>query len=89
VVEEKLGRLGGTPYHLGKVQLTTDGNAFVPTSLLNQARRELVDSMFEASGQVESIAAESVWDAQLTQYWLLQRTRRSLRSRWIIWSCTV
>ena len=68
VVEEKLGRLGGTPYHLGKVQLTTDGNAFVPTSLLNQARRELVDSMFEASGQVESIAAESVWDAQLTQF---------------------
>ena len=30
VMEEKLGRLGGTPYHLAKVDLKTDGNAFVP-----------------------------------------------------------
>lgn len=68
VAEEKLGRLGGTPYHLEKVSLETDGKAFVPTSLLNQARRELVDSLFEVSGQVEPIAAQSVWDAELTKF---------------------
>ena len=68
VIEEKLGRLGGTPYHLKKVQLETDGNAFVPTSLLNQARRDLVDAIFEASGEVEPIAASAVWDAKLTKF---------------------
>ena len=67
-MEEKLGRLGGTPYHLEKVDLKTDGNAFVPTSLLNQARRELVDSIFEAGGEVEPIAASSVWDPELTKF---------------------
>jgi len=68
VMEEKLGRLGGTPYHLERVQLETDGNAFVPTSLLNQARRELVDAIFEASGEVEPIAAGPAWDAELTKF---------------------
>ena len=53
VMEEKLGRLGGTPYHLEQVKLKTDGQAFVPTSLLNHARRELVDAIFDASGEVE------------------------------------
>ena len=68
VMEEKLGRLGGTPYHLERVQLETDGNAFVPTSLLNQARRELVDAIFEASGEVEPIAASAAWDPELTKF---------------------
>ena len=68
VMEEKLGRLGGTPYHLEKVQLETDGNAFVPTSLLNQARRELVDAIFEASGEIEPIAAGAAWDPELTKF---------------------
>ena len=68
VMEEKLGRLGGTPYHLERVKLETDGNAFVPTSLLNQARRELVDAIFEASGEVEPIAATAAWDPELTKF---------------------
>ena len=68
MVEEKLGRLGGTPYYLEKVDLDTDGKAFVPTSLLNQARRELVDSLFEVSGQTEPIATKSAWDPQLTRF---------------------
>ena len=68
VMEEKLGRLGGTPYHLERVQLETDGNAFVPTSLLNQARRELVDLIFEASGETEPLATNPAWDPELTKF---------------------
>ena len=42
---EKLGRLGGTPYHLGTLELISSSAVFVPSSLLNQIRRELVDAI--------------------------------------------
>ena len=65
VLTEKLGRLGGTPYHLGEIELLTSDPVFVPTSLLNQARRELVDSLFEQCGEAKPIEAaptiESAW----------------------------
>ncbi len=38
----QLGRLGGTPYHLGELSLTAAGEPFVPVSELNRLRRELV-----------------------------------------------
>lgn len=43
-VATQLGRLGGTPFHLGKVSCHTDG-AFVPLSLLNECRRNLVEQL--------------------------------------------
>ena len=46
-LEEKLGRLGGTPFHLGSVELESQGSVFVPTSVLNEARRQLVDQLLE------------------------------------------
>ena len=32
VLAEQLGRLGGTPFHLGRLELQTDQPVFVPTS---------------------------------------------------------
>ena len=57
VLQEKLGRLGGTPFHLKEIQLLTQDHAFVPTSLLNHARRQLVDELFDACGQLNPHAA--------------------------------
>jgi putative protease len=42
---QQLGRLGGTPYELGEVELTMEGNPFAPASLLNRLRREAVDRL--------------------------------------------
>ena len=42
---EKLGRLGGTAFHLRQIRRTERANVFVPTSLLNEARRTLVEQL--------------------------------------------
>lgn len=55
-LEEKLGRLGGTPYHPGSVDFETTGDVFLPTSQLNQIRRTLVDTLFEQTGAATPIA---------------------------------
>jgi putative protease len=68
VVQEKLGRLGGTPFHLGQIKLDTPGDAFVPTSLLNHARRHLVDELFDAAGETQPIPATPVLDDELTKF---------------------
>ena len=50
-LEGKLGRLGGTPFHLTSVEFDQPDNgagSFVPTSLLNAARRELVEKLLTA-----------------------------------------
>ncbi len=61
-LQEKLGRLGGTPYHLDKIEFTSNSAVFLPTSQLNQIRRELVDELFEASGKTPVIAAQPTID---------------------------
>ncbi|MFN2322236.1 MAG: DUF3656 domain-containing protein, partial [Trueperaceae bacterium] len=38
----QLGRLGGTPFHLGDLTLDAEGAPFAPVSALNALRRELV-----------------------------------------------
>ncbi len=40
--EVQLGRLGGTVYRLGHLDLTIEGRPMVPMSVLNQLRRDLV-----------------------------------------------
>jgi len=59
-LQEKLGRLGGTPYHLGDLQLLTSDSVFVRSSELNEARRQLVDQLFELSGKVAPIPSRPV-----------------------------
>lgn len=44
-IREQLERLGGTPFQLGKLAITIQGEPMVPSSLLNQMRRALVEKM--------------------------------------------
>ncbi len=67
---EKLGRLGGTPFHLEAIELTSDDNVFARTSELNEARRKLVDELLGKCGKRKSIPARPVvkeWLAQMDQ----------------------
>lgn len=64
---EKLGRLGGTPYHLHEINFDNDSPVFLPTSQLNNIRRTLVDDLFERSGERRPIATTPVIDAMLQQ----------------------
>ena len=59
---DKLGRLGGSPFHLAEVTLLTDDPVFVQTSVLNQARRELVASLIKQSEDVPSIEAKHAFE---------------------------
>jgi putative protease len=54
-LNEKLGRLGGTPYHLDQIDWLTADAVFVRTSELNEARRQLVDELFDADSQIKPI----------------------------------
>ena len=42
---ESLGRLGGTPFHLGVVEVRLEGALILPVSELNRLRREAVDHL--------------------------------------------
>ena len=67
ILNDKLGRLGGTPFHLGIINLLTSDEVFVPTSQLNQARRELVDELFETGGEITPIASSAKLSDELEQ----------------------
>ncbi len=48
---EQLGRLGNTPYALAELHLESAGRPFVPSSLLNQLRREAVAQLQALQGE--------------------------------------
>lgn len=50
-LREQFSRLGNTPYELGTVELTAEGEPFVPVSLLNRVRREAVDQLQERQAE--------------------------------------
>lgn len=62
ILQDKLGRLGGTPFHLGTIKLLTTDPVFVQTSVLNQARRQLVDELFDRAGEPQPISASPALD---------------------------
>ncbi len=76
---EKLGRLGGTPFHLDRVELLTTDKVFAPTSELNQARRQLVDELFDSTGELKPIAARPIVEQQISE--LQTRVANSARQR--------
>lgn len=45
VLADKLGRLGGSPFHLGRLTSDLSGGPMVPLGVLNQLRRELVEKL--------------------------------------------
>ena len=44
-IEQQLGRLGGTPFRLGKLRNFLQGDVILPVSELNRLRREIVASL--------------------------------------------
>ena len=46
----QLGRLGGTPYRLGSLELDTEGAPFAPSSMLNDLRRRAVEELVAKQG---------------------------------------
>ena len=51
LLREQLGRLGNTPYELAALEIDVSGNPFVPSSLLNQMRREVIDQITQLQAQ--------------------------------------
>ena len=49
-LREQLGRMGGTPFHLGRLENRLEGEVILPMSELNRLRRDLV-------GQIEQLRA--------------------------------
>lgn len=56
LLRDQLGRLGGTPYELRNLTLTTSGRPFAPVSLLNQLRREAVAVLTERQREPKTIS---------------------------------
>jgi U32 family peptidase len=54
-LREQLGRLGNTPYELGRLELESDGSCFAPSSLLNQLRRQAAEKLAEIQSQLRPI----------------------------------
>ncbi|MFO0953887.1 MAG: DUF3656 domain-containing protein [Isosphaeraceae bacterium] len=60
LIREQLDRLGGSIYHLGRLEVRLEGRPMVPKSLLNQLRRELVERLDESATRlVERPLAEA------------------------------
>ena len=49
-LEQQLGRLGGTPWQLGRLEMDLAPGLFLPVAQLNALRRQLVELLAEASG---------------------------------------
>ena len=49
-LEQQLGRLGGTPWKLGRLEIDLAPGLFLPVAQLNALRRQLVELLAEASG---------------------------------------
>lgn len=56
VLQRQLGRLGGTPWHLGSMSLDLNDSLFLPVAQLNRMRRQLLDQL--ATAQQETAAGE-------------------------------
>jgi U32 family peptidase len=57
-LEAQLSRLGGTPYHLGLLEVDLKGSVIVPLSELNRMRRALIERM-EAGSSVPASPQEA------------------------------
>lgn len=54
-LSEQLSRLGNTTYKLNEIKLAQVGNPFIPSSLLNDLRRQAVAKLTELQGQKKSL----------------------------------
>jgi len=57
---QQLGRLGGTPYAMGKLELSIEGSPFAPVSVLNKLRRAAVQALSEVQARPRQIEVHAV-----------------------------
>ncbi|AWN22937.1 protease [Deinococcus irradiatisoli] len=62
MLREQLGKLGGTPYHLGELETELSGAGFLPVSALNALRREATTLLTEQRAQVAPRRARPLLD---------------------------
>ncbi len=63
-IAEQLGRLGGTSYVLGNLELSVQGAPFAPVSMLNKLRRDAVQALTELQTQSRQIEVRPIsWRA--------------------------
>jgi len=55
LVQQQFERLGNTAYELTHLEIETEGNPFVPASLLNQLRRQAVEQLTRLQTQIPTI----------------------------------
>jgi putative protease len=74
-LEEQLGRLGGTPFRLGRLVNRIEGNVILPMSELNRLRRDVV-------GRLDAARSEPVkWSLRTPEDSRPARTERLMRPR--------
>ncbi|MEM9942508.1 MAG: U32 family peptidase, partial [Planctomycetota bacterium] len=76
-LNEKLGRLGGTPFHIQTVLWSPQKPVFVPASLLNMARRQLINDLMVQLEAVKRPVAQRRFDEIRTK--LVQKSVESIR----------
>ncbi|MCK6589051.1 MAG: DUF3656 domain-containing protein, partial [Polyangiaceae bacterium] len=62
VLQEKLGRLGDTPFLLAEISVNLPEGALIPASSLNRARRALVEKLLQAARRAYEVSAISSAD---------------------------
>jgi U32 family peptidase len=60
LLRDQLGRLGNTPYALAGVQAVIEGNPFVPSSVLNDLRRQAVAQLQELQSRKPNAVVNDV-----------------------------
>jgi len=75
-LEQQLGRLGGTPWCLGGLEVCLEGELFLPVAQLNELRRALVDLLAEAMPTVGSVTSNPPAALQLERLSALLPTPR-------------
>jgi U32 family peptidase len=70
-LREQLGRMGGTPFQLGRLENRLEGDVILPMSELNRSRREL-------TGQIEQLCARPPrWTVLETNNWTAPAATKS------------
>ena len=52
-IEEKITKLGSSPFKVGNIYINIDDNIFVSMKLLNEKRRELIDKLIEEKTKIK------------------------------------
>ena len=66
LLREQLGRLGGTAFHMGELELDCTETLFVPMSELNALRRELVDQLITLRKQRPAQTIQKILHKQVS-----------------------